>query len=74
MIATLIDVAASGFRLCNPDELGVRLEICRACPRAKLDGSQIQCQECGCSMNIKARFSASACPLGDKWPTLSELS
>jgi hypothetical protein len=72
MIATLIDVAASGFRLCTPQEVEARLSICRACPRVSLERDRVQCLECGCSMSIKARFSASACPLGDRWPELSE--
>jgi hypothetical protein len=70
MIGTLLDVAVSGFRLCTADEVSARLTVCRACPRAKLEGSL----ECGCSMNIKARFSASACPLGDRWPRLTAQS
>jgi hypothetical protein len=72
MIATLIDVAASGFRLCTIQEVDARLKVCRACPRAKLEASQVQCLECGCSINIKARFSASSCPLGERWPQLGE--
>jgi hypothetical protein len=41
-----------------------RLDICKGCDR--LFEPTFTCRECGCFMKIKARLSASSCPIG-KW-------
>ena len=47
------------------EELNIRLDICRDCesflPRLE------RCAECGCFLQIKARFRVFNCPV-NKWP------
>ena len=47
-----------------------RLEICRGC--ASCDVERMVCREpeCGCFLNIKARWSSEKCPKA-KWPSMS---
>ena len=44
-----------------------RLEICEKCDKLTTFAKQKQCSECGCFVEIKARFKMFSCPVG-KWP------
>ena len=56
----------------SKESLDKRLEICGTCDRHEIakvpltDVAFIRCKECGCAVNIKARFKSFSCPLG-KW-------
>lgn len=41
-----------------------RLEVCKKCD--KFDENQTRCYECGCFVNVKAKFVLDSCPL-NKW-------
>lgn len=44
-----------------------RMAVCRACPeRRDLPKGLLQCKQCGCIINAKARCPGAKCPL-DKW-------
>ncbi|MFT4255329.1 MAG: hypothetical protein QM608_22945 [Caulobacter sp.] len=66
-LKTAAKVARSGFAMLKPDALGVRIEACKACPLSIKTASALTCSACGCDMNIKARFAATACPLHSDW-------
>jgi hypothetical protein len=59
-------IVASGGALLNAIDRQTRIEVCGRCSSSLRSGTTVKCTICGCNMNIKARFTASKCPL-DKW-------
>jgi hypothetical protein len=61
MIASLLPVTAAEYER--------RIGICVDCPHAKIGGGGklmrlVQCAQCGCVMNVKARMRGPRCPEG----------
>ena len=50
------------FRV-SDDVYDSRMETCKECPLLAAEG---YCKHCNCIMHLKAKFTASSCPLG-KW-------
>jgi len=71
-IRTPGDATSTVTSLDYRESLDKRLEICGTCDRHEIakvpltDVTFIRCKECGCAVNIKARFKSFSCPLG-KW-------
>ncbi len=66
-LKTAAKVVRSGFALLKQDALQARLDVCKACPLSTETASALTCGACGCDMNIKARFAATACPQHSDW-------
>lgn len=64
--STAAKVGLSGFATVSDEDKAKRLAVCEDCDRAERPKQGLVCRECGCAMDIKARFRATACPLG-KW-------
>lgn len=61
----LLRWAGDLFRSATDEVYRQRLQMCRACPDNKFDGTH--CTECGCPIRKKARRRSESCPLGH-WP------
>ncbi len=59
-------VGVSGFATVSDEDKLRRLAVCEGCDRAERANQRLVCRECGCVMDVKARFRATACPIG-KW-------
>jgi hypothetical protein len=54
-----------GDKIIAPDAIQkARIQVCHSCD--KYDKYQKRCYECGCYVDVKARFALEGCPLG-KW-------
>ena len=63
---SLVDWSASGFQVCNEEQLQNRLNICASCEFM----SESRCLKCGCFIQAKARLATSVCPI-NKWQSLT---
>jgi hypothetical protein len=65
---TMKDVAMNAFSgkgvMTDEQTYDSRMSICSTCPSFKLDVKR--CAECGCFMEVKARFANVSCPI-NKW-------
>jgi hypothetical protein len=66
-LKTAAKVAKSGFALLAKPAFQARLEACGTCALAIKKDNTITCSSCGCDMGIKARFSATECPINPDW-------
>lgn len=57
---------SSGLNNVSEETKNSRLEICKSCEF--FNPSLVQCQKCGCFLNIKTSWATEKCPL-DKWGT-----
>lgn len=56
-----------GFRaLCTPREEAIRFDKCAECPFLT---ESLQCQVCGCFVELKVKLTAEKCPKG-KWKSI----
>lgn len=62
-----VEWAASGFAVCDGEELKNRLKICFACEHQENN----RCLKCGCFIEAKTRLGTSKCPIG-KWQSLTQ--
>lgn len=63
-------VSSSEESLSISDEIyNQRIEVCKTCP--KYDKEQHRCKECGCFLEVKAKFIFEECPL-QKWQTVEK--
>lgn len=53
--------------LANKELLEQRRTICKQCDSVVRVLGALQCSECGCLIEVKARAKQQTCPLG-KWP------
>lgn len=57
--------AHNGFTQVSSAMFENRLAVCRACPTC--DTAAMVCRDCGCYLQIKARWASESCPLS-RWP------
>ena len=50
----------------TPDEYEERLKTCEVCPYIS---KRFTCNECGCNMTVKSKWSTSECPK-NRWPKI----
>jgi hypothetical protein len=60
-------VAATGFDLVDDTRYKDRLAICGQCEYSLASNGHTHCKLCGCNMALKAKFSASNCPIDADW-------
>jgi hypothetical protein len=63
---SFVDWSASGFQVCNEEQIQNRLNVCSSCEFM----SENRCLKCGCFIKAKARLATSKCPI-DKWQSLT---
>ncbi len=69
LLNTIGDILATKVSTVSETGYLKRLHLCEFCPSSSKTGGLVSCLNCGCIMNVKARFSASKCP-EDRWPKI----
>ncbi len=68
-IKSLLNHVAGGAKMVDDAEFDRRMNICKGCDRLQND----RCLECGCFVEVKARWSSEECPL-KKWVSQEQKS
>ena len=67
LTATGGKIASSGFGMVDDARYQHRLATCGSCENGVKSKSHVQCKLCGCNMLLKAKFTASNCPISEDW-------
>jgi len=59
---SMVEWSASGFKMCEEEELKRRIELCNSCEHL----INKRCLKCGCYIEVKTRLATSKCPIA-KW-------